>query len=143
MFTKTKVSCYKVLKKNKSIMLQYVLVYGIQRRYSKRCRARGLNHCCRRAVTDFDIVQTLVQSQIDLGTLKGNFALKTYLVCQRNCKLAVICYFEKKHVIFARNLQGQNSSKSVASAAQLNALQRLRTTSSTWLMPSVDQISGY
>ena len=93
---------------------------------------------------DFDIVQTLVQSQIDLGTLKGNFALKTYLVCQRNCKLAVICYFEKKHVIFARNcLQGQNSSKSVASAAQLNALQRVRTTSSTWLMPSVDQITGY
>ena len=93
-------------------------------------------------MTDFDIVQTLVQSQIDLGTLKGNFALKTYLVCQRNCKLAVICYFEK-HVIFARNLQGQNSSKSVASAPQLNALQRLRTTSSTWLMPSVDQITGY
>ena len=65
----------------------------------------------------------LVQSQIDLGTLKGNFALKTYLVCQRNCKLDVICYFEKNHVIFARNLQGQNSSKSVASAAQLNSLQ--------------------
>ena len=81
-------------------------------------------------MTDFDIVQTLVQSQIDLGTLKGNFALKTYLVCQRNCKLAVICYFEKKHVIFVRDLQGQNSSKSV-------------TTSSTWLMPSVDQITGY
>ena len=94
-------------------------------------------------MTDFDIVQTLVQSQIDFGTLKGNFALKTYLVCQRNCKLAVICYFEKNHVIFARNLQGQNSSKNVASAAQLNALQRLRTTSSTWLMPSVDQITGY
>ena len=56
-------------------------------------------------MTDFDIVQTLVQSQIDLGTLKGNFALKTYLVCQRNCNLAVICYFEKKHVIFLRNLQ--------------------------------------
>ena len=94
-------------------------------------------------MTDFDIVQTLVQSQIDLGTLKSNFALKTYLVCQRNCKLAAICYFEEKHVIFARNLQGKNPSKSVASAAQLSALQRLRTTSSTWLMPSVDQITGY
>ena len=101
---------------------------------------RWLNHCCRRAVTDFDITD---QSQIDLGTLKRNFALKTYLVCQRNCKLAVICYFEKKHVIFARNLQGQNSSKSFASAAQLNALQSLRTTSSTWLMSSVDQITVY
>ena len=94
-------------------------------------------------MTDFDIVQTLVQSQIDLGTVKGNFALKTYLVCQRNCKLAVICYFVEKHVIFARNLQGQNLSKSVASAAQLNALQRLCTTSSTWLMPSVDQTTSY
>ena len=26
---------------------------------------------------------------------------------------------------------------------RLNALQRLRTTSSIWLMPSVDQITGY
>ena len=34
MFAKTKVSCYKVLKKqNKSIMLQYVMVYGIKRRH--------------------------------------------------------------------------------------------------------------
>ena len=82
-------------------------------------------------MTDFDIVQ--VQSKMDLGTLKGNFALKTYFLCQRNCKL-VICYFEEKHVIYARNLQGQNSAKSVAGAAQLNALQRLR---------SVDQITGY
>ena len=78
------------------------------------------------AVTDFDIVQTLVQSQIDMRTLKGNFVFKTYFVCQRNCKL-VICYFEEKHVIYARNLQGQNLAKSVASAAQLNVLQRLRT----------------
>ena len=78
-------------------------------------------------MTDFDIaVQTLVQSQIDLGTLKGNFALKTSFVCQRNCTL-VICYFKEKHVICARNLQGQHSAKSVASAAQLNALQRLHT----------------
>ena len=78
-------------------------------------------------MTDFDIVRTLVQSQIaDLGTLNGNFALKTYFVCQRNCKL-VICYFEEKHVIYARNLQGQNSAKSVANAAQRNAFQRLRT----------------
>ena len=51
-------------------------------------------------MTDFDVVQTLVQSQIDLGTPKGNFALKTYFVCQRNYKL-VICYFEEKHVIYA------------------------------------------
>ena len=93
-------------------------------------------------MTDFDIVQTLVQSQIDLGTLKANFALKTYLVCQRNCKLAVICYFEKKHVIFPRNLQGQNSSKGVASSAQLNALQRLRTTSSTNFQESKPRLKG-
>ena len=58
--------------------------------------------------------------------MKGNFALKTYFVCQRNCKL-VICYFEEKQVIYARNLQGQNSAKNVASAAQLNVLQRQRT----------------
>ena len=29
-------------------------------------------------MTDFDVLQTSVQSQIDLGTPKGNFALKTY-----------------------------------------------------------------
>ena len=69
-------------------------------------------------------MQTLVQSQIDLGTLKGNFALKTYFVCQRNCKL-IICYFEEKHEIYARNLQGQNSAESVATATQMNVLQRL------------------
>ena len=48
----------------------------------------------------------------------SNLQKFSVFVDQRNCKL-VICYFEKKHVIYARNLQGLNSAKSVASAAQL------------------------
>ena len=49
MFTKTKVSCYKVLKKNKSNMLQYVLVYGNSAAVfetiasAKRCRAKDIH----------------------------------------------------------------------------------------------------
>ena len=41
-----------------------------------------------------------------------------------NCKL-VISNFEEKHEIYTRNLKGQNSARSVSSAAQLNVLLRL------------------
>ena len=86
--------------------------------------------CCRHAVTDFDIVETL----------KGNLALKTYFVCERNCKL-IICYFEEKHEIYTRNLQGQNISFLLKALRRLQ--QRLLLNKQHLVeLPSVEQITG-